>query len=48
MIASALAAGAAGIAVVFKVGWKRFVSFFSPKRRRALNEARAVGAEESA
>jgi hypothetical protein len=41
MIASAIAAGGAGIAVLFKVGWRRMLMLFSPKRRR---EARAAAA----
>ncbi len=41
MIASAIAAGFAGIAVVFKLGWGRTIGFFSPKHRRAAKEALA-------
>ena len=44
LIASALAAGFAGIAVVFKLGWSRTVGFFSPKARRAAKESRAADA----
>jgi hypothetical protein len=39
MIASVLAAGFAGIAVVFKTTGRRMFSVFSPKRRKAANEA---------
>jgi hypothetical protein len=35
LIASAIAAGFAGVAVVFRVGWRRTLTFFSPKRRAA-------------
>ncbi len=42
LIASAIAAGFAGIAVVFKLGWSRTVAFFSPKHRRAAKEAMAA------
>ena len=45
MIAGAIAAGFAGIAVVFKVGWRRFVAFFSPKARA---EAKAAAAAKTA
>lgn len=44
LIASAIAAGFAGIAVVFKLGWSRTVGFFSPKHRRAAKEAMAAEA----
>jgi hypothetical protein len=40
MIASAIAAGFAGVIVVFKMGARRAVGFASPKRRRANAEAR--------
>jgi hypothetical protein len=42
LIASALAAGFAGIAVVFKMGWSRTIGFFSPKKRREAKEALAA------
>jgi hypothetical protein len=44
MIASAIAAGGAGIAVLVKVGFRRFTGLFSPKRRREAAEARAAEA----
>jgi hypothetical protein len=44
LIASAIAAGFAGIAVVFKLGWSRTIAFFSPKKRRAAKEALAADA----
>jgi len=45
LIASAIAAGFAGIAVVFKVGWRRMVTMASPKARR---EAKAAAAAHTA
>ena len=48
LIASAIAAGFAGIAVVFKLGWSRTIGFFSPKRRRAAKEAMRAAAEAAA
>jgi hypothetical protein len=42
MIASAVAAGFAGIAVVVKMGFRRVFGALSPKKRRALVEARAA------
>jgi hypothetical protein len=36
VIASAIAAGFAGIAVVVKMGWRRTLGALSPKRRRAV------------
>jgi hypothetical protein len=42
LIASAIAAGFAGIAVVFKLGWSRTIAFFSPKHRKAAKEALAA------
>ena len=44
LIASAIAAGFAGIAVVFKLGWSRTVGFFSPKQRRAAKASIAADA----
>jgi hypothetical protein len=44
MIASAIAGGAAAIIMVFKVGVGRVFGVFSPKRRRAMAEARAAAA----
>jgi hypothetical protein len=48
LIASAIAAGFAGIAVVFKLGWSKTIGFFSPKKRRAAKEALAAEAAERA
>jgi hypothetical protein len=48
LIASAIAAGFAGIAVVFKLGWSRTIGFLSPKHRRAAKEAMAADAATSA
>ena len=42
LIASAIAAGFAGIAVVFKLGWSRTVGFLSPKQRRAAKASLAA------
>ncbi len=47
LIASAIAAGFAGIAVVFKMGWSRTIGFFSPKKRRAAKEAVAASKAEA-
>jgi hypothetical protein len=47
LIASAIAAGFAGIAVVFKLGWSKTIGLFSPKARRAAKEARAAEAAEA-
>jgi hypothetical protein len=49
LIASAIAAGFAGIAVVFKMGWSRTIGALSPKRRRAAKaRAEAEAASEGA
>jgi hypothetical protein len=45
MLASFIAGGAAAIVMVFKVGGNKIVSVFSPKRRRAMAEARAAAAD---
>ena len=37
MIASAIAAGFAGVVVVFKVGARRVASLFMPSKRRAAS-----------
>jgi hypothetical protein len=44
LIASAIAAGFAGIAVVFKMGWSRTIGMLSPKRRKAAKAAAAEAA----
>ena len=41
MIASAVAAGFAGILVVVKMGFRRVFGALSPKRRREMAAARA-------
>ena len=51
LIASAIAAGFAGIAVVFKLGWAKTIGMLSPKRRKARKaeaeqEAAAAEAEQ--
>ena len=43
LIASAIAAGFAGIAVVFKMGWSRTLALLSPKKRKAAKLAAAQG-----
>ena len=45
LIASAIAAGFAGVAVVVKVGWRRMVAAVSPKARA---EAKAAAGAETA
>lgn len=47
LIASAIAAGFAGVAVVFKLGWSRTTGFLSPKRRRAAAAAAETSAAEA-
>ena len=42
MIASAIAAGAAGFIMVFKVGVGKVFGVFSPKKRRAMAAAKAA------
>jgi hypothetical protein len=39
MIASAIAAGFAGMVVVFKMGFRRFIGLFSRKSRAAAADA---------
>lgn len=39
MLAAAVAGGAAGIAVLFRVYWHRFLGLFSRKHRTAADEA---------
>jgi hypothetical protein len=46
MIASAIAAGAAGFIMVFKVGAGRVFGMFSPKRRREMAAAKAAAVTE--
>jgi hypothetical protein len=46
MIASAIAAGAAGFIMVFRVGFGKIVGVFSPKRRRAMAAAKAAATTE--
>lgn len=45
LIVSAIAGGLAGIAVVFKMGFRRFTALFSPKQRAALKAEEAARAE---
>jgi hypothetical protein len=47
MIASAIAAGAAGFIMVFKVGFSKIFGVFSPKRRRAIAAAKAAAVEDA-
>ena len=46
MIASAIAAGAAGFIMVFKVGVGKVFGVFSPKKRRAMAAAKAAATTE--
>ena len=41
LLLAALAAGGAGVAVLVKLYWNRFLGIFSAKRRIAADEARA-------
>jgi hypothetical protein len=45
LIASAIAAGFAGVAVVFKMGRARVAQVFSPKKRREAAAERAAETE---
>ncbi|HEY7136774.1 MAG TPA: hypothetical protein VIB48_17100 [Acidimicrobiia bacterium] len=45
LIASAIAGGLAGVAVVFKMGRARVAQFFSPKKRREAAAERAAESE---
>jgi hypothetical protein len=47
MIAAAVAGGLAGIAVVFKVWWRRFTGLFSPRRRAEARQLREAAAAEA-
>ncbi len=46
MLISGIAAAAAGIAVAVKMGAGRMLGVVSPKRRKALKEAKAQAADE--
>jgi hypothetical protein len=48
MIVSAIAAGFAGIAVVFRMGFNRTMGKLSPKRRKAAAEAAAEASSADA
>jgi hypothetical protein len=48
LIVSAIAGGIAGIAVVFKMGFRRFTALFSPKQRAALKAEKAAKADAQA
>jgi hypothetical protein len=48
LIASAIVAGSAGVAVVFKTGFRRLGLLLSPKRRRAAKDAETVKAAAAA
>jgi len=41
MVAAAIAGGAAGVAVFFKMYWHRFLGVFSKRHRAKADEARA-------
>jgi hypothetical protein len=42
MLVSAVVAGFAGLAVVVKLGFRRFLAIFSPRQRAALREEQAA------
>ena len=44
MILQAVLGGIAGIAVLVKVGWRRIIGLFSPRRRRAFEAEQAAKA----
>lgn len=46
VIVSALVAGAAGVAVVVKTGWRRIVALVVPSKRAALRAEREAAAPE--
>jgi hypothetical protein len=46
MVVSAIVAGFAGIAVIIKMGFRRFLALFSPKQRAALKAEKAEKAAE--
>jgi hypothetical protein len=48
LIVSALVGGVAGIAVIAKMGWHRFIALFSPAKRRRLKEERAAAESSKA
>lgn len=48
MIVSAIVAGAAGVGVVLRLGWRRIVGVFSPKRRAEAGHGAAAGPVPSA
>jgi hypothetical protein len=48
MVVSAIVAGFAGLVVVIKMGFRRFLSLFSPKQRAALRAEKAAQAEREA
>jgi hypothetical protein len=48
LVVSAIAGGIAGIAVVFKMGFRRFMAIFSPKQRAALKAEQAAKAQAEA
>lgn len=39
LIVSAIVAGAAGVGVLLRLGWRRIVGFFSPRQRAEQAEA---------
>lgn len=48
MVVSAIVAGFAGIAVVIKLGFRRFLGLFSPKQRAALRAEKAAKEQQEA
>ena len=48
MFVSAIVAGFAGLAVVIKLGFRRFLALFSPRQRAALRAEKAAKEEHEA
>ena len=48
MFVSAIVAGFAGLAVVIKLGFRRFLALFSPRQRAALRAEKAAQEQQQA
>jgi hypothetical protein len=48
MFVSAIVAGFAGLAVVIKLGFRRFLALFSPRQRAALRAEKVAKAQQTA
>jgi hypothetical protein len=48
MFVSAIVAGFAGLAVVIKLGFRRFLALFSPRQRAALRAEKAAQEQQEA